>query len=200
VVLGDLRRLPRRPPYSGEPLELRRLRDVVPSSVPDIAGLLRRRRRLRGVPPRRVGGLRSEAVLHGTGWRRRRLLVPGADGDYRLHLRRRVRLVVGGSSLAGIALQVGSYVWQAEVDLDELDGRQVAQDVGAVVLVFAVLGYIVVSMFPADIVQGGSTTNIIAHAMGFLLGVGVSIMAKGDPHNLGQSLPEEPDIHNEYRD
>jgi len=112
----------------------------------------------------------------------------------------RVRLVVGGLVAAGIALQVGSYVWQAEVDLDELDGRQVAQDVGAVVLVFAVLGYIVVSMFPADIVQGGSTTNIIAHAMGFLLGVGVSIMAKGDPHNLGQSLPEEPDIHNEYRD
>jgi len=37
------------------------------------------------------------------------------------------------------------------------------------------LGYIVVSMFPADIVQGGSTTNIIAHAMGFLLGGTVSL-------------------------
>jgi len=90
----------------------------------------------------------------------------------------RVRLVVGGLVAAGIALQVGSYVWQAEVDLDELDGRQVAQDIGAVVLVFAVLGYIVVSMFPADIVQGGSTTNIIAHAMGFLLGVGVAILTR----------------------
>jgi len=75
-------------------------------------------------------------------------------------------------------LQVGSYVWQAEVDLEELDRRRVAQDVGAVVLVFAVLGYIVVSMFPADIVQSGSTTNIIAHAMGFLFGVSGSILSK----------------------
>jgi len=90
----------------------------------------------------------------------------------------RVRLSVGGLVAAGIALQVGSYVWQAEVDLDELDRRRVAQDIGAVVLVFAVLGYIVVSMFPADIVQGGSTTNIIAHAMGFLFGVSGSILCR----------------------
>jgi len=94
----------------------------------------------------------------------------------------RVRLVVGGLVAAGIALQVGSYVWQAEVDLEELPRRRVAQDIGAVVLVFAVLGYIVVSMFPADIVQGGSTTNIIAHAMGFLLGISISVLSKVKTH------------------
>ncbi len=92
----------------------------------------------------------------------------------------RVRLVVGGLVAAGIALQAGSYIWQSEVNLNELDRRQVVQDVGAVVLVFAVLGYIVVSMFPAEIVRGGSTTNIIAHAMGFLLGVILPILARSE--------------------
>jgi len=96
----------------------------------------------------------------------------------------RIRLVVGGLAAAGIALQVGSYVWGAEVALEELDRWRIAQDIGAVVLVFAVLGYIVVSMFPADIVQGGSTTNIIAHAMGFLLGVGTPLLLKIPDQNL----------------
>ncbi len=92
----------------------------------------------------------------------------------------RVRLVVGGLVAAGIALQVGSYVWQAEVDLEELDRSRVAQDVWAVVLVFAVLGYIVVSMFPAEVVQDGGFTNIIAHAIGFLLGVILSILSRSE--------------------
>ncbi len=87
----------------------------------------------------------------------------------------RVRLVVAGLAVAGITLQVGSYVWGAEIALKELDEGPVMQDVGTVVLVFVVLGYIVVSMFPAEIAQNGSTTNIIAHAMGFLLGVSLSL-------------------------
>lgn len=90
----------------------------------------------------------------------------------------RVRLVVGGLVAAGIVLQVGSYVWQAEVGLGRLDKRRVAQDAGAVALVFVVLGYIVVSMFPSEIVKNGSLTNIIAHAMGFLLGIGVALLTK----------------------
>ncbi len=90
----------------------------------------------------------------------------------------RVRLVVWGLVAAGIALQVGNYVWQTEVHLEELDQRRIAQDVGAVVLVFAVLGYIVVAMFPAEIVQNGSATNIIAHAMGFLWGIVISNVSR----------------------
>jgi len=87
----------------------------------------------------------------------------------------RVRLVIAALLVAGITLQIGSYLWQTDIDLGELDRRRIVQDVGAVVLVFLVLGYIIVSMFPAEIAQNGNATNIIAHAMGFLLGVVFSI-------------------------
>jgi hypothetical protein len=89
----------------------------------------------------------------------------------------RVRLVVGGLLAVGIALEVGSYLWQTEIDLENLE-RQVFVDAGAVGLVFVVLAHIVVAMFPAEIAQNGTATNIIAHAMGFLLGVGGSILSR----------------------
>jgi len=90
----------------------------------------------------------------------------------------RVRIVIAGLLAAGIGLQAGNYVWQAEFDLGGLDLQRVALDGAAVVLVFVVLGTIIVAMFPADIVQNGTSTNIIAHAVGFLLGIGVSAVVK----------------------
>lgn len=90
------------------------------------------------------------------------------------------RLPVAGLVAAGIVLQVGSHLWQSELDFVALDSQRVVVDAVAVVLVLAVLGYVVVSMFPAAIVQTGSTTNIIAHAVGFLLGVGCSVAIKRD--------------------
>lgn len=88
----------------------------------------------------------------------------------------RVRLVIAGLLAVGILLEVGNYLRQVEVDIDEVVRREVLIDAGVVVVVWAVLICMIITMFPAEISQNGSATNIVAHAMGFLWGVGASIL------------------------
>lgn len=82
----------------------------------------------------------------------------------------RVRLPVGALVVTGIGLQVGSYAWEADLDVAELDWRRVGTDVGAVALVCCVLGFVVMALFPTEIVAGGAMTNVVAHAFGFVMG------------------------------
>lgn len=90
----------------------------------------------------------------------------------------RVRLVIAGLLGVGILLEVGNYLRQVEIDMDELVKREVFIDAGVIAVVGAVLIYMVITMFPAEISQNGSTTNIVAHALGFLWGVGASLLTK----------------------
>ena len=89
-----------------------------------------------------------------------------------------VRPVVAGLIAAGIALMVGGIVVEGDVWTPQRsEWRSVGADVGAVVLVFAVLAVLVLELIPdpSSIVEGGSMTNVFAHAAGFLFGIGVSV-------------------------
>lgn len=98
-----------------------------------------------------------------------------------------VRFEVVALVAGGIVAQIWSHIWQSELTFAALDSQRVVVDAVAVTLVLAVLGYVVISMFPADIVQNGSATNIIAHGMGFLLGVGVSVVTNLETRNRVES-------------
>jgi len=90
----------------------------------------------------------------------------------------RIRIIMGGLLAAGIMLMVRLSLQEVEIDLDNLERREVLIDAGYVTLGWAVLISMVIAMFPAEISQNGSTTNIVAHAMGFLLGLGTSVLTK----------------------
>lgn len=83
----------------------------------------------------------------------------------------RIRLVVGGLVGFGIVLQIGAFY--REHGIGRINRRLIIDSV-VVLLVFVVLAYLIVALFPADIVSNGSTTNIFAHGIGFLFGVLVS--------------------------
>lgn len=86
-----------------------------------------------------------------------------------------VRLVVSSLVGLGITLQIGTYLWGRGFEFGEFESRVLLIDGFAVVLVFVVLTYIVMALFPADIVTNGKTTNIFAHGVGFILGLVISI-------------------------
>lgn len=88
----------------------------------------------------------------------------------------RVRFVVGSLVGIGLLLQLGSYDWQDDIRIKSVDRRQLFVDIAALLFVFVALAYIVVAMFPTDIVSDGRTINIFAHGAGFLLGIITSII------------------------
>ena len=81
------------------------------------------------------------------------------------------RPLVVGLVVLGIGLQIGTYLWQHSFDVEQFFNRWVLLDVVGVVFVIGVPSFVIVSLFPSDIGGGGSFTNIIAHAAGFLLGI-----------------------------
>lgn len=88
----------------------------------------------------------------------------------------RVRFVVGGLVGIGLLLQLWGYNWQQGIRIKRMERRQLFIDIAALLFVFVVLAYIVVALFPADIVSDGRTINIFAHGAGFLFGIITSII------------------------
>ena len=86
-----------------------------------------------------------------------------------------VGLEVGGLVSVGLAFVGGAYVLENDLRLGRLKDLGVVRDVLGVVLVFVVLAFLIVNMFPADVVSNGSVTNIWAHAIGFLIGIVLSL-------------------------
>lgn len=87
-----------------------------------------------------------------------------------------VRLEVGGLVSCGLLLVGGSYVRERGLGVENVADVGVIRDVGGVLVVFAVLAFLIVNMFPADVVRDGSLTNVWAHAIGFLLGTVLSML------------------------
>lgn len=86
----------------------------------------------------------------------------------------RVRFVVSGLVGLGIALQLGTYLWENGMRIGNVERQKLFIDAGALILVFVVMAYIVIALFPSNIVSDGRTTNIFAHGVGFLLGIFLS--------------------------
>lgn len=82
------------------------------------------------------------------------------------------RLPVTGLVFAGWALIGGSYGW--EHDVRNTNRLATLHETAIVVVVLAVLSYIVLALFPANVVSDGSMTNVFAHAAGFLYGGTIS--------------------------
>lgn len=89
-----------------------------------------------------------------------------------------VRLEVSGLISFGLVFVGGAYVWENGVNIERFKDLSVVRDALGVVLVFVVLAYLVVKMFPSSVVSGGSLTNIWAHAVGFLSGLIIPVVRK----------------------
>ena len=89
------------------------------------------------------------------------------------------RLSVTGLVLLGGALVFGQYAWRG-VEVPDGEARRAAViTAGAVGLVGVVLGVLILGLFPEAeaLVEGGSFTNVFAHAAGFLWGIVVATIS-----------------------
>jgi hypothetical protein len=87
------------------------------------------------------------------------------------------RLSVTGLVALGGVLVFGQYAWRG-VEVPEGEARRDAViTAGAVGLVGVVLGVLILGLFPEAeaLVEGGSFTNVFAHAAGFLWGISIGI-------------------------
>lgn len=90
------------------------------------------------------------------------------------------RLSVTGLVLLGSGLVFVQYAWRG-VEVPEGEARRDAViTAGAVGLVGVVLGVLLLGLFPESeaLVEGGTFTNVFAHAAGFIFGVGLAVGAR----------------------
>lgn len=82
-----------------------------------------------------------------------------------------IRLLVAGLAIVGIVLSLISYGREARLDpVPDMEWWSLGAVGVLVLLTVVVLSWLVVGLFPATLVQGGTVTNIFAHAAGFLYG------------------------------
>ena len=84
--------------------------------------------------------------------------------------------LVNGLVVLGVGLTAGEYYRDHGVEV--ANWRESWWDIGMTPLVFAVLSYFVVALFPANRIRGESFINIFAHLAGFGWGglvVGISL-------------------------
>jgi len=85
-----------------------------------------------------------------------------------------IRLDIAGMAVAGLSLNA----WGIVRDSEWPDSRSAWQDrlVTAVFgcLIVVLLGLFVFTLFPAEVTSDGTTTNVIAHGVGFVYGAGLA--------------------------
>lgn len=88
-----------------------------------------------------------------------------------------IRPVVGTLAIAGIVLEGVAYLYERNWELPSIESSSdvLAKRVAGGVLVVVVLSYLVVNLFPAELVQGGALVNVFAHGIGFLCGMILSL-------------------------
>lgn len=94
----------------------------------------------------------------------------------------KIRPIVAGLVGLGVVLQISAFFWEYGNNLGGTEQHRLLVDSAAVILVFAILIYIVVALFPANIVANGRTTNIFAHGIGFLLGIVIPLFTLKNTH------------------
>jgi hypothetical protein len=93
------------------------------------------------------------------------------------------RLSVTGLVLLGSLLVFGQYAWRG-VEIPDGEGRRDAViTVGSVGLVGVVLGVLILGLFPESeaLVEGGTFTNVFAHAAGFIYGIVLTLISMPNP-------------------
>lgn len=97
---------------------------------------------------------------------------------------------VGGLVIIGLGLVSGSYVAQHGVSTSIGTQRRALQNGGVVGLVVVVLTLLILGLFPAagDLTEGGTLTNVFAHAAGFgwgiILSLGMSALKRTDSRSM----------------
>ena len=83
-----------------------------------------------------------------------------------------VQPIVAGLVAFGIGLQVIGALYQRDWELPTVDiaSRAFAFQLASGGLVVAVLAFLVLMLFPAALVEGGTFTNIVGHGTGFVTG------------------------------
>lgn len=86
------------------------------------------------------------------------------------------RLSVTGLVLLGVVLVFGQYAWRGVEVPDGEARRDAVITAGAVGLVGVVLGVLILGLFPEAeaLVEGGTFTNVFAHAAGFVWGISLT--------------------------
>ncbi|WP_435195781.1 hypothetical protein [Natronomonas sp. EA1] len=85
--------------------------------------------------------------------------------------------LISGLLVVGLALSFGSVGLRGlRAEWTETDRRRVAVEAGFVATTTLLLAVFVWVLFPASLVEGGETTNIIAHGGGFVWGVVIAIL------------------------
>ncbi|ELZ27829.1 hypothetical protein [Halorubrum distributum] len=89
-----------------------------------------------------------------------------------------IQPLVAGLVAFGIGLQVIGTLYERDWELPTIDvaSREFAFQVVSGGLVVTVLAVLVVSLFPAALVEGGTFTNIVGHGVGFLFGSVLSLV------------------------
>lgn len=88
-------------------------------------------------------------------------------------------LLVSTMLVVGLVLVGGSLLWRGvQREWTAADRRQVAVDVAFVGLEVVLLGVFVWSLFPAALVTGERTVNIIAHGAGFVWGIVLALVGE----------------------
>ena len=90
----------------------------------------------------------------------------------------RVQPIVAGLVTLGIGLQVVGSLYQRDWELPTVDvaSRAFAFQLAFGGLVVTVLAFLVLLLFPAAVVEGGTFTNIVGHGIGLLMGSVVSLV------------------------
>jgi hypothetical protein len=90
------------------------------------------------------------------------------------------RLSVTGLVLLGGVLVFGQYAWHGVEVPDGEERRDAVITAGAVGLVGVVLGVLILGLFPEGeaLVEGGSFTNVFAHAAGFVWGIVLTVTTR----------------------
>lgn len=83
-----------------------------------------------------------------------------------------VRPVVGVLVVIGILVQIFGVLYERDWELPKVEAprRVLAMRGASGLLVVVVLAYLVLALFPGELVQGGAFVNIFAHGIGFLIG------------------------------
>ncbi|WP_050032277.1 hypothetical protein [Halorubrum halophilum] len=83
-----------------------------------------------------------------------------------------IQPIVAGLVTLGIGLQVVGSLYQRDWELPTVDvaSRAFAFQLASGGLVVTVLAFLVLQLFPAALVEGGTLTNIVSHGIGIILG------------------------------
>ena len=89
-----------------------------------------------------------------------------------------VRPIVGGAVAVGIGIQAVGYLYERDRDLlgNQIDRRKLVVHLVGGMLIVAVLAYLILTLFPSKLVQGGGFVNIFAHGLGLITGFSTAVI------------------------